>query len=87
MARLKRSEVLDPESVETVRVYNRVVRRCFWFSDDVVTVRRGHSTLLGGFHLLQQGAVSPASFHPNIAAAVDQNAIASLLSSRCDWGD
>ena len=29
MARLNRSEVLDPEAIETVHVYNRVVRRCF----------------------------------------------------------
>ena len=37
MARLNRGEVLDPEAIETVHVYNRVVRRCLLFGDDVVT--------------------------------------------------
>ena len=37
MARLNRSDVLDPEAIDTVHVYNRVVRRCLLFGDDPVT--------------------------------------------------
>ena len=37
MARLNRSEILDPEAIEIVHVYNRVVRRCFLLGDNRVT--------------------------------------------------
>ena len=37
MARLNRYELLDPEAIDTVHVFNRVVRRCLLFGDDPVT--------------------------------------------------
>lgn len=37
MTRLNRSEQLNPEAVETVHVYNRVVRRCFLMGVDEAT--------------------------------------------------
>ncbi len=37
MARVNRSEQLDPEAVEIAHVYNRLVRRCLLMGDDPIT--------------------------------------------------
>jgi len=39
MARLARSEVLDPNEVAVAHVYNRTVRKCFLMDDDAVSGR------------------------------------------------
>jgi len=37
MARLARSEVLDPNEVAVTHLYNRTVRKCFLMGDDAVS--------------------------------------------------